>query len=237
MATKLCIQTSWDIFELCKGAICLDIGANNGGMTRGMLDSGATKVYCIEPGAANVKIMQERYANDSRVVIYKIGCSDEKKILRNVTWLNAWLIGDPTTISYPVSPGACDVEGYALVDIELDTVDNLFKDTPEEIAFIKIDVDGYDYKVLTGAIQLINRCRPVIYIELSCYYETVEPGSVQRFIDFVVTNKYIFIDLAGHICSPEYISAEFPHHSSCDVFLCPSEKIDLFNNRIVNPAT
>uniref|UniRef100_A0A6C0BVM8 Methyltransferase FkbM domain-containing protein n=1 Tax=viral metagenome TaxID=1070528 RepID=A0A6C0BVM8_9ZZZZ len=229
MATKLCLGNDWNnLLKLCNGKICIDIGANNGFVTSLMLENGATKIYCIEPGNANCKQLQDKYKNDERIIIYKIGCSDEKKILKNVTWLNAWMIGDPKTINFPVSPGACDVEGYQLVDIELDTVDNLFTNTDEEISFMKIDVDGYDYKVLKGSINLINRCRPIIIIELSCYYDVIEKNSVPEFIKFVKKNNYTFVDLFGKIVFDEYIIKEFPYHSSCDIFLCPTEKIDYF---------
>jgi FkbM family methyltransferase len=230
MATKLCLNPSWNLFKFCNEKVCIDIGANNGGMTEEMLKNGATKVYCIEPGKENCKIMKNKFLNNEKVVIYEIGCSDEKKILKNVTWLNAWLIGDPKTINLPVSPGACDVEGYNLVDVELDTIDNLFKNENEDIGYIKIDVDGYDFKVLKGAINLINRCRPIIMIELSCYYNIVEKNSVIEFINFVKNNNYIFIDLSGKVCSYEYVFNEFPHHSSCDIVMFPLEKIDLFKN-------
>lgn len=234
MATKLCLSPTWNIFELCKGGICIDIGANNGGMTQWMLKSGATKVYCIEPGSINCEIIKNTYLNDSHVVLYQIGVSDEKKLLKNVTWLNAWVIGDPDVLKLPVSPGACDIEGYKRVDIELDTIDNIFKDNNDDISFMKIDVDGYDYKALKGSINLINRCRPIIYIELSCYYDMIEENSVSKFILFVETNNYIFIDLLGNICSSQYIKDEFPYHSSCDIFLCPSEKIHMFESHIKN---
>jgi FkbM family methyltransferase len=234
MATKLCVNPTWNVFELCKDGICIDIGANNGGMTNSMLISGATKVYCIEPGSVNCEIIKNTYKNDSRVILFQTGVSDQKILLKNVTWLNAWVIGDPDVLKLPVSPGACDIEGYKRVDIELDTIDNIFKDIHDDIAFIKIDVDGYDYKALKGSINLINRCRPVIFIELSYYYDIIEENTVSKFILFVEENNYIFIDLLGNICSSQYIKDEFPYHSSCDIYLCPSEKIHMFKSYIKN---
>jgi len=233
MATKLCINSQWNIFELCNNNVCIDVGANNGVITSSMLYSGATKVYCIEAGHKNCEILREKFNNDNRVIIYEIGVSDEKTILKNVTWLNAWVIGDPDEMNLPISPGACDVEGYARVDIELDTIDNIFSNIHDTVGFIKIDVDGYDYKALKGAVNLIQRDRPVIYIELSYYYNIVKGSSVLEFIDFVKSINYIFIDLSGKICSSQYIIDEFPYHSSCDIFLCPDEKLGLFKPHIV----
>jgi len=225
MATKLCINPTFDVFKIANGKICIDIGANIGTVTKSLLSNGAIKVYCIEPGKNNCKILRSTFTDN--VIIYETGVSDEKKILKNVTWLNAWLIGNPNEIQLPVSPGACDIEGYELVDIALDTVDSLIC-TDEQIEFIKIDVDGYDFKVLKGARKLIDRCRPYIYIELSCYYDIVEKGSVPLFVYYIVNMEYTFISLDLKICTPEYILQEFPHHSSCDVYLCPNEKVQFF---------
>jgi FkbM family methyltransferase len=232
MATKLTLKYAWNPWELCKDEVCIDIGANRGDVTAEILGSGARKVYCIEAGHVNSEALRTRFAGDTRVTIYETGVSDEKTTLKNVTWLNAWVLGDPDKMGLPVSPGACDVEGYKRVDIEMDTIDNLFKDLTEPVGFIKIDVDGYDYKALKGGLTLIKKDRPIIFIELSCYYNKVEPDSVIKFIELVEGLNYIFIDVEGKICSGQYILDEFPHHSSCDVYLCPVEKLELFAHHI-----
>jgi FkbM family methyltransferase len=232
MATKLTLIPTWNQWELCKDEVCIDVGANLGDTVNRMLESGATKVYCIEAGAVNSEVLRKRFAGDSRIVVHEIGVSDEKTTLKNVTWLNAWVIGDPDEMGLPISPGACDVEGYERVNIELDTIDNIFKDLTEPIGFIKIDVDGYDYKALKGGLNLIQKNRPIIFIELSYYYNIVKGSSVSAFMELVEQINYKFIDVNGKICTPEYILQEFPYHSSCDVFLCPAEKLGLFAHHI-----
>ena len=232
MATKLTLNPHWNIFELCKGAVCLDIGANEGGMAQAMLNSGAIRVICIEAGAVHCDVMRKRFQDNSKVQIIETGVSDIPGVLKNVTWLNAWVLGNPAEINLPVSPGACDIEGYKLVDINLETVDNLLKDKTESIGFMKIDVDGYDYKVLLGSVNTINTHRPVIFIELSYYYNIIPGSSVEGFFKFVRDHKYIFISLDGYVRTEEFIRDAFPFHSSCDVFLCPEEKLELFSERI-----
>jgi FkbM family methyltransferase len=232
MSTKLTVTPTFNIFSFCKDAICLDIGANEGRLTASMLDHGAIKVYCFEPGKRLCEVMHEKFDDDPRVSIIQTGLSDEIGLLKNVTYLNAWVLGNPDEIKLPVSPGACDIEGYDLFDVPLDTIDNYFKDSEEQIDYMKIDVDGYDYKVLKGSQKLISRCRPVIFIELSYYYDMIKGSSVDDFLQFVESNKYTFISIDGHIRSSEFVKQEFPYHSSCDIFLCPTEKLDLFNSYI-----
>lgn len=203
---------------LFKDNNCLDIGANVGDMTLIMLESGAKNIYCFEPGKNCFKILSDKFKYDSRITLYNLGLSDEKLQLNNVTWLNAWVIGDPDELQLPISPGACDIEGYERVDIELDTLDNIFKDVTEPIEFWKIDVDGYDFKVLKGGINLINRFRPIIFIELSYYYNIIPGSSVDNFLEFVKEINYKFVTLDGKIVSNEFVRQEFPYHSSCDIF-------------------
>lgn len=234
MTTKLTLNPSWNIFELCNDMICLDIGANKGLMTEYMITSGAKKVYCFEPGKNLCQLMKSKFQNNDKIIIIQTGLSDEVGFLKNVTYLNAWVLGNPNEIKLPVSPGACDIEGYDLFDVKLDTVDNYFKDSTEYIGFMKIDVDGYDYKVLKGATKTIQKSRPIILIELSYYYDLINGSSVDEFIQFVKDIDYVFISLDGYIRDEEFIKLEFPYHSSCDIFLCPKEKLYMFKTRVLN---
>jgi FkbM family methyltransferase len=165
MATKLTLNCAWNPCEFCKDEVCIDIGANCGVVTAEILRNGARKVYCIEAGHVNSEALRTRFAGDTRVTIYEIGVSDEKTTLKNVTWLNAWVLGDPDKMGLPVSPGACDIEGYKRVDIEMDTIDNLFKDLTEPVGFIKIDVEHFEMNVCLGAETTIKKYMPVIFFE------------------------------------------------------------------------
>lgn len=234
MRTKLTVNPTFDIFQFCKDTVCLDIGANEGEMTKTMLLQGAKKIYCFEPGKNLCQMMQSRFQDTDKVKIIQTGLSDEIGLLKNVTYLNAWVLGNPADIKLPVSPGACDIEGYTLFDVPLDTVDNYFKDSTEDIGYMKIDVDGYDYKVLKGAVNTIQKNRPIIFIELSYYYDLIKGSSVDEFIHFVGDIQYTFISLDGYIRDKDFVKREFPYHSSCDIFLCPNEKIDMFKKHILN---
>lgn len=232
MSTQLTVNPTFNSFEFCNQTVCLDIGANEGTMTEAMLKNGAKKVYCFEPGKNLCRQLGDRFKNNDNVMVIQSGLSDTIGILKNVTYLNAWVLGNPDNIKLPVSPGACDIEGYEFFDVVLDTVDNYFKESNEEIGFMKIDVDGYDYKVLKGSQNIINKYRPIIFIELSYYYDMIEGSSIDEFLKFVVSNNYIFISIDGHIRSVEFVKQEFPYHSSCDIFICPSEKLYMFKQHI-----
>lgn len=69
----------------------------------------------------------------------------------------------------PTSSGDSWVDGAG--DIEMKTLDSY---EYNEVDFIKIDCEGYEYFVLKGAEETLKRCRPCIIVEQ-------KPGHAQRF--------------------------------------------------------
>jgi hypothetical protein len=51
---------------------------------------------------------------------------------------------------------------YGSYSVPVNTLDSF---AYENVGFIKIDVEGYEYEVLQGAQATISRCRPIMYIE------------------------------------------------------------------------
>ena len=221
--------------QYCKGQIVFDLGATEGDYTQIALDNGAIKVYAFEPGAVSCAQMRTTFANDNRVIIEQCAVSDEITILKNVTWLNSWCLGRPSEIDLPVSPGACDIEGYDLVDIATITLDDYMnKNNVNKVGIFKLDIDGYEHKALRGATRLLDEDRPLILMELSFYVDKIEKNSVPLFIELLKNKNYQFVTHDGYLCSPELVLQEYPWHSSCDVILIPNEQLDefksLFNN-------
>lgn len=48
-----------------------------------------------------------------------------------------------------------------------------------DVTFIKIDVEGHESAVIEGAMETINRCRPIIFCEIE---ERHSPGSVYQIV-------------------------------------------------------
>ena len=51
---------------------------------------------------------------------------------------------------------------YGTIKVPVTTIDSFGYD---DVGFIKIDVEGYEYEAITGARETINRCRPILYVE------------------------------------------------------------------------
>ncbi len=138
-----------------KNAIIIDIGANIGNHTLYWANEvNAKKIYAFEPVPTTFKILKKniKINNLENIVnIYQAGLSDEDSKGEIKTY-------DPTNI------GGTRLQINNEGNISLITLDSL-KLSEKRIDLIKIDVEGMDYKVLTGAVKTIRKYKPVIMIE------------------------------------------------------------------------
>ncbi len=65
------------------------------------------------------------------------------------------------------------------------------------VDLVKIDVDGFEDEVLTGAGETVERFRPAIFIELAPHLYDEETHSFARVIDFVAESRYTLRRLGG----------------------------------------
>lgn len=63
-----------------------------------------------------------------------------------------------------------DEDKLLVEEIQITTLDKFSENIKERVSFIKIDTEGYEPQVLKGAIKLIKKDKPVLYIELGGKY-------------------------------------------------------------------
>jgi FkbM family methyltransferase len=142
---------------LAPGMVAIDVGANFGYHTFRMAKAvgPAGRIWAIEPTTWGMnKLRRNADLNAfTNVDFLKIGLADRD-------------LG-PTEIAFQASyrlDGALD-ERRETVDLK--TVDTLVtsRDSPR-IAFIKLDVDGFEGKVIRGALKTLERDRPTLFLEI-----------------------------------------------------------------------
>jgi FkbM family methyltransferase len=80
-------------------------------------------------------------------------------------------------------------------DLHTVTVNTLDSYNFEDVDVIKVDVEGYEYAVLKGAVQTINRCRPVVQLEMveaQCKRFGYTPDDVFSFFTQTVGNYGVY---------------------------------------------
>ena len=93
---------------------------------------------------------------------------------------------------------------YELYDVELATLDSF---NLEDVDCIKVDVEGYEYNVLKGALATITRCRPIVQLEIvppQCKKFGYTPQDLCEFFTKTVGN-YRICDFMGRDLGPDWV--------------------------------
>ena len=122
---------------------------------------GGGKVIAFEPMSwAYSKLKHNIELNDfNNIVIEKIALSSVNQRAQNIYFRSSWTI-DPGSSS----------NAKKKEDINFITLDEYVRRNKiNRIDFIKLDVDGYEYKIIQGARDTLKRDKPLIIIELGIY--------------------------------------------------------------------
>jgi FkbM family methyltransferase len=143
------------IISLAQGAgknkTVLDIGANIGAISQALEYSGIT-VEAFEPQPAVFSLLKMNFKGPS----YNIALGDFTGIVAmpNPDYSNTYNYGGVSCGIASKSRGSIAVPIHRLDEYNYNNV-----------SVIKIDVEGYEEKVLHGALETIKRCRPILYLE------------------------------------------------------------------------
>ncbi|MFP4664778.1 MAG: FkbM family methyltransferase [Bacteroidales bacterium] len=149
-----------------EGDVCIDIGANLGYYSYFMsiLTGSRGKVYAVEPiplfrdiWEVNVKKTGKR---NIEMLPYALGES-ERTVKMGMPSRDGVIHHGMTKIAEDKKK-----EFSEYFEAEMKIPDNLFAEL-EQIDFIKIDIEGYEYPTLTNMMKTIRRHHPRLQIELS----------------------------------------------------------------------
>jgi len=139
-----------------KNPIIIDVGANVGDTAALILEvSENTIVLCIEGSSDFTYLLEKNFDENKNVFIEKCFLTDIN------TTQNKKLISQNGTATLSSLNSGTD-------DVYTDTLDNIIKNKYSHLNFdiLKVDTDGYDYKVIRGSKNIISSNKPLIYFEL-----------------------------------------------------------------------
>lgn len=163
---------------------CIDIGANVGFYTVRLAELVEPEghVFSIEPyDTVHLRLVQNT------------------KDIQNVTLLSCAVSdiqGEAPLITN--NPSKSDNYNATLVHtkpsqstkvVELKTLSNLWQAifNLKPIHFIKIDIEGYEFKALVGGKELIQKCKPIILMEYNKFWAQSMGWSFQELLDWLRT--------------------------------------------------
>ncbi len=179
-------DTTNAINRLCKeGMIALDIGANIGVYTFRMakLVGKTGKVIAFEPMSwAFLKLKKNFELNNfHNITLEKLALTNKQK-KENTFFKSSWS-----------TDGVLKDIAQKKELIEFTTLDEHLREKGiNKVDFIKIDVDGYEYRVLQGAINTLKIFKPIIILELDNYTLRRSGTNIEAVISFLSNLGYKF---------------------------------------------
>ena len=162
------------IFNDCeKGSIAIDIGANIGTHTISMLDSVGDEgiVIAFEPQENLIDCMKKTFEKNNNIIL-------TSKLVSNIDGESGYMSGTGGRSRIPIDKKNYSMKTWNRELKKTITLDNYIDELKitKNISVIKIDVEGHEFEVLEGAINTIDRYKPIIYIEVwkECYEKLLE---------------------------------------------------------------
>lgn len=162
----------------------VDVGAHEGNLISRFIDlMPAAKAYAIEPSPKSFSILSKRFENSSRLTLVNKGVSDIEGVLELA------IFQDNELNNFRKHHKLDNLMDLLKVDVT--TLDNIFFEKAS-IDFLKIDVEGFEMKVLQGASKLLKSNKiGMIYIE--CGFDESDEGHTY-FVDIMsMLKKYGFV--------------------------------------------
>lgn len=185
-----------------EGMTIIDIGANIGAITLQFAKkvSPGGKVFSFEPSPFNFKLASKNISINSfkNIKLINEGLGNEKAtaFLYNVNPNNRGML----RLLSEDNNNSFDKE-----EVQIDTLDkSMQKFSIPKPDFIKIDVEGFEYKVLQGACKTLIEHKPVLFIELDDNNLMEQKSSAKELIqllwqlNYKITNAATNVEINDH---------------------------------------
>ena len=178
-----------------EGMTVLDIGANIGALTLQMAKkvSPAGKIFSFEPSPLNYQYASKNISlnhfNNIKIINQGLGNEKSTAFLYNVNPKNRGMLR--------LLQNEEQNNSYEKESVEIDTLDSSIKKfSIPKPDFIKIDVEGFEYKVLQGACKTLNEYHPKLFIELDDNNLREQNNSAKELIELLQQLNYKITDAA-----------------------------------------
>ena len=176
-----------------------DVGANVGFWSVPLAELAKRRggrIHAFEPVLSNFNKLSENIRRNNFAdvtTLHAFGLSDSFRTA-NISLREDFTSGSETGNAAIVIDH--DDSQFRCIEAELRTLDEVLPDAV--LDFIKLDIEGHEDKFLHGAERTIQRCQPVIYMEVNDdYYLRRGIDPTQLFTDWMAQSGYL--SAIGHI--------------------------------------
>ena len=174
----------------CANSSCLDIGANIGNHSV-FFANFFSNIYSFEPYPDSYYLLKFNSKNFNNIKTFNFGASDVDE--NQYMYISSdTTMSRNTLFSDRVEPKKIEQIHPKKIKVELKNLDNLLKENKvKKISFIKIDIEGYEYKALIGLKNTIINDSPIIVLEQwTDAFDEIKKTT--KSIDFLKKNHYKF---------------------------------------------
>jgi FkbM family methyltransferase len=146
------------------GRDAVDVGANVGLFTMKMLAAGARRVLAVEPMPRTLQFLKQNILDNGRTlqVILHPGAAGEERGETEIHYIPG---KEEYSSLYPLSHPAIKGMETRSLTVQAETLDSLIAASNLDPAIVKIDTEGSEHRVLSGARNMMNSSRPILIME------------------------------------------------------------------------
>lgn len=216
--------------ELSAGHL-IDVGANVGLFTLALRTASSLPIIAYEPQPFLSKLLRSNVAYNrlAGVELRMVACGAGRGEIAFSTGLNGSVVLQTDAAKAPPagqSGGSGDLEAEAksaqvggVVKVPVVTLDEDLAHL-EKIALLKIDCEGYEFEILRGAQKLLQRHRPLLFVEVHPEQLVQFGHSTQQLLDFLAPDydlEFWYFQIGRHASKWSRSLEKFrrPHPHRC----------------------
>ncbi|GHT12264.1 hypothetical protein FACS189426_15370 [Bacteroidia bacterium] len=150
-----------------KGDVVVDIGANLGyySILFAKWTGSSGKVFSVEPIAVYNQIFNEQAKKYAHITLYPYALGLEEKKIELVSSSQTGVLNTGLPHVYdPQKDGSIESQQFKF-EAQMKIPSVLFQDL-ERIDYIKCDIEGFEYTVLSNMKEIIRKCKPKVQVEV-----------------------------------------------------------------------
>ena len=150
-----------------KGDVVIDIGANLGyySILFAQWTGSAGKVYAVEPVRIYNKIFNEKAKKYPNIMLYPYALGLEEGNIELVASARMGYLSSGLPHVYDLEKDGFIEDQEFIFDAQMKIPSALFRDLTR-IDYIKCDIEGFEYIVLSDMKELIDRYKPIVQVEV-----------------------------------------------------------------------
>lgn len=146
--------------KIKKGQTVFDVGAHKGAYSLWMKNAAGKngRLVCFEPQQKGAELLKRLFLNHGNVQIEQVALSDSKRTTR-------LFVQPHPGISYEASLEN-KYENGLMEEVVTTTTDDYCRENSVFPSFIKVDVEGHEQKLIDGAMDVLQKIKPVLLVEI-----------------------------------------------------------------------